>query len=209
MATIMFNPLVDDARRKVGRIVLSKWKHTNYARKYTMPGGVPSAKQLEIRSAFSILVEIWKSFNGVLHASWDKYAKNLDLNMTGFNSFVGKNSARLRNAEPLELFKESGEMPLDSLAAAAGASGSIVCAFTKPANSASKHVIFFSQKLINGKETAEIKRHEAGANPASPFTITGLEPGEAYLVYAVVTDNAYADAKTVSAALSAAATAGA
>ena len=81
-------------------------------------------------------------------------------------------------------FSEFGERPLSSLSASAGpsGSGSIVCAFTLPADSADRHVIFFSQKIDTGKETAEIKRHKAGPNPASPFTITGLEPGASYFI---------------------------
>jgi len=207
MAKVMFTSLVSDVRNRVGTIVYSKWKKTHYVREHVPHNRSASAKQLEVRSAFILLVEIWKSMDGIMQESWENSAKRQ--NMTGYNSFLGRNSKNVRNNEALELFRELGEeQPLASLSASGGASGSIVCAFVMPADSAGRHVIFFSQKIDAGKETAEIKRHEADPNPASPFTITGLEPGVSYFIYAVVTDNTYANATTVSTALSVPATAG-
>lgn len=206
MAKVMFTSLVSDVRNRVGTIVYSKWKKTHYVREHVPHNRSASAKQMEVRNAFSLLVEIWKSMEGIMQASWENSAKRQ--NMTGYNAFLGKNSKNVRKSEPLDLFAEFGERPLASLSASGSASGSIVCAFTLPADSADRHVIFFSQKIDAGKETSEIKRHEAGPNPASPFTIIGLEPGVSYFIYAVVTDNAYANANTASVALSVPATAG-
>jgi hypothetical protein len=189
-------------------VVLSKWRNTNYVREYVRHKRTASNKQIEIRTAFSQMIEIWRSMQGaVLQTTWDIFARSL--NMTGFNAFLGNNANKIREGEPLELFKALGELPLTSLTAAPGASGSIVCNFTMPADSATKHVIFFSQKITENKGSSEIRMHEAGVNPTAPFTITGLDPGVSYIIYAVITDNVYASARTVSESRSAEATAGA
>jgi len=46
--------------------------------------------------------------------------------------------------------------------------------------------------------TGEITMHGGGAGPVSPFTVSGLEPGMEYCVYAVVTNGAYDTATEVS-----------
>lgn len=207
MAKVSFSSLVTDVRNRVGNVVFSKWRQTHYVREYVPYAGEPTPNQLAVRTAFTLLVSVWKNMNGIMHASWDNFSKNQ--NMTGYNAFLGKNSNKIRNGEPLELFREFGLAPLASLSASAGASGSVVCQFTMPEDSAGRRVTFFSQKIINGNETAEIKKHEAGPDPLSPYTISGLEPGASYFIYAVMTDSAYADASAVSAAVSASAAAGA
>lgn len=66
---------------------------------------------------------------------------------------------------------------------------------------------FFIQKKENGPAAGEIVRMDVGADPASPSTLNGFEPGSEYFVDAVVTDRAYAEAGTVSIARGAASTA--
>jgi hypothetical protein len=207
MATVSFMTLVTDVRKRMGNVVFSKWKDTNYVREYVRHNPSATEKQLEVRKAFSLLVSLWRSMEGtIMQASWDNHSRAL--NMTGFNAFLGQNSNSLRKGEPLGLFREFGENAPASFTAAAGSSGNIVCTFAMPAGPAGKHVIFFAQKIVDGEGGPEITMYEAGANTASPFTISGLEPGATYFVYAVVTDNAYANAITVSASVSASASAG-
>ncbi|MBN2038789.1 MAG: hypothetical protein JW864_02035 [Spirochaetes bacterium] len=68
--------------------------------------------------------------------------------------------------------------------------------------------MFFAQSIADGKAGAEIQTFEAGANAISPYTISGLEAGTEYFVYAVITNDGYASAETVSASVSMRATAG-
>jgi len=207
MAKAELSVLLSDLRNRIGNVVFSKWRDTNYVKEYKVYSGEPTAKQLEVRNAFSLLVSIWKHMGQLHQRAWDVYSS--DKNMTSLNAFIGVNSKHVLGNEALELFKPMGEDALLSLNADYDPpTGEIVCSFAHAESLADKHVIFFTQRVIEGKVTNEVFIHEAGLNPASPFSITGLEPGAEYYVYAIVTDSDYANAALVSSALSMLATAG-
>jgi hypothetical protein len=129
--------------------------------------------------------------------------------MTGRNAFIGANVTRVIAGEALELFKPMGEEPPASFSAQAGAAaGGITCSFTLPPGSVDKHLFIFTQLKDSGKGTGDIKRYEAGVNPASPFEIEGLEPGAEYFVYALLADDEYANAVKASEAVVVTATTG-
>ena len=86
------DPIIEDVRCKLGDIVFSKWKGTNYLRPYVKPTNPKTEKQMEVRNAFIRLVDNWKQVNGVLHKSWNNFAKGS--NMTGYNAFIGANSIK-------------------------------------------------------------------------------------------------------------------
>lgn len=208
MAKVRLSTLVADVRNRLGNVVFSKWKATNYVREYTTYSRGNSEKQAEIRNGFALLVSVWKSMGQVMHNSWNAYVQGM--NMTGFNAFIKANSARVAECEALELFKSYGENDLVSISAEGNASaGEIVCSFSMPQSSIGRYVVFFVQKITDGKVTDEIRTIEAGVNPSSPFRISGLEPGAEYFVYAIITDNMYSSAATASASVSMRATAGA
>ena len=95
-----------------------------------------------------------------------------------------------------------GEEILVNLTAAPGTSaGEIVCTFL-PAEEGC-HITFFTRKEEEPGIKSPIMRHDAGADTVSPFTISGLEPGANYSIYAVVTDAEYDNALTVSQSVSA------
>lgn len=207
MAKVKLSTLVADVRNRLGNVVFSKWKDTNYVKEYTTYSRGSSEKQLEIRNAFALLVSVWRNMGQIMHSSWNAYAQNM--NMTGFNAFIKANSARVLECEALELFKKNGEDELVSIAAEDNApAGEIVCSFSMPQNSAGRHIVFFVQKIMDGKVTDEINTRQTGIDPVSSFTITGLDPGMEYFVYAVITDDEYASASTASVSVSIRATAG-
>lgn len=206
MSKIKLMSLVKENRGKLGDVIFSEWKGIPYVRDYVKTEDPNTPKQQEVRSAFTRLSKLWKSSNGVMCMSWDQYVDARKLSMTGFNAFIGANSKRERAGEPLELFRPMGEEPLADFAAEAGASsGEITCTFTPPVNGS--HITFFTRKVSGGGEIELLRKHDAGTGTASPYTITGLEPGAAYHVYGVVTDAAYDESAMVSSAVSAPVTA--
>ncbi len=74
MSKITLSPLVTDVRNRMGNIVFSKWKDTNYVKQYSPHSRGESERQLETRSAFSTVVSVWKNLGAVHHASWNIYA---------------------------------------------------------------------------------------------------------------------------------------
>ncbi|MBN2041374.1 MAG: hypothetical protein JW864_15140 [Spirochaetes bacterium] len=210
MSKVTLSPLITDVRNRMGNVVFSKWKDTNYVRQYSAHSRGSSERQLEIRDAFATAVLVWKSAGSTLHAAWDAYAEEQNINMSGYNAFIKANIGRILDNTAMELFKSTGENEPVSLSAGSGpASGEIICEFILPAGTEQRHVIFFVQRIIDGKPANSIAMYESGADPASPFSITGLEPGAEYHVYAIAADADYANAGNISAAASLTTTAGA
>ncbi|MBN2038480.1 MAG: hypothetical protein JW864_00460 [Spirochaetes bacterium] len=210
MSKITLSPIITDVRNRMGNVVFSKWKDTNYVRQYTSRSGGSSERQLEIRNAFATAVSIWKNTGSTLHATWDAYAQEQNINMSGYNAFIKANLSRILDNTAMELFKSTGENePLSLAAGPSPASGEIICEFILPVSQEQRHVIFFTQRSVNGKPAHIVSMHEAGADPASPFSIAGLEPGAEYHVYAIASDADYANAVTISAAASITTAAGA
>ncbi len=69
-------------------IVYSKWKGRQYTRKHTIPENPQSAKQVNVRTAFTLLITEWQGEDGAAQTIWDTYAKQFDL--SGFNSYVSR-----------------------------------------------------------------------------------------------------------------------
>ncbi len=202
MSTIRLSSMLRDARKKMGDVVYSKWKGINYTRGLSRPSGEPTEKQKSVRHAFGKLVKDWKQMNGVMHRSWAAYAGNK--NLTGFNAFMGANAVLQKSGKPLELFSEMGVEPLMNFSASPGpAPGEIQCSFLHSEGPPGKHVTFFTQKKENGTADGKFRRYDGGAGTPSPFTVTGLEPGMEYFVYAVATEAAYPEATACSASESA------
>lgn len=161
--------------------------------------------QEAVRRAFSTVVDDWKYIGSIIRESWVFYAK--DTTATGYNAFVGENVSHRRAGEPLELCKGMGEELLVNFTASPGTGGGeVTCEFLTPEEG--RHVTFFARKEVEPAMKSPISRHDAGADPASPFTISGLEPRAQYHLYAVVTDARYDSARTVSQSVAALVTAG-
>ncbi len=161
--------------------------------------------QVEVRKAFSSLVKDWKYLSGVISDSWGFLTKGT--NAHGYNAFMGANISHRRAGEPIELCRGLGEELLMNFEARPGSSaGEITCSFLTPGQGC--HVTIFARKEVEPGIASPISRHEAGETPSSPFIISGLESGEQYYLYAVVTDAEYSSAKTVSQSVAALCAAG-
>ena len=73
MAKIALNILVSDVRNRLGNIVFSKWKKTNYVREYITYSRGSTPKQEEVRSAFKILSLVWKTTGLPMQSSWNHF----------------------------------------------------------------------------------------------------------------------------------------
>ncbi len=203
MAKVKFNPIFRSIRNSVGDLVLTEYDGAHFLRmKGENTSNTPD--QEDQRNAMKQIGKDWKQLKGVIQEAWKKAAKERKKKrMNGYTTFMGDNLNLQREGKPLELCPESEIEPLKKLTAEPGAApGEITVAFT-PAPGA-MHLTFFTQAIVEENLAGgKMLRHDAGANAASPFTLTGLEPGKDYFIYAILTDAAYADAKELSASVSA------
>lgn len=186
MAKVKYMSLVKEVRERLGDVVFSQWKGVPYVKEYVKrKEGEVSDLQREVRAAFTKLVADWKGLNGAMHRGWELRAK--DLAMTGFNAFIGENVNLQRDGEALRLFVSTGIDGLTSFFASSGAGpGEIAVKFAPLAGDA--HLTLFAQRRVDGRASGPFAVHDAGAGPASPVTVSGLEAGAEYFVYGVVTD---------------------
>lgn len=165
-------------------------------------GNTPGQK--EIRRAFKTTVYDWRFLKGIIQDAWGFSTGNT--NVSGYNNFIGANVRLRREGKPLVLSPGMGEEIPVNFTASPGNAGEIVCAFLPPETRC--HLTVFARKETAPGEITSVTLHAAGADPVSPFTVTGLEPGVLYSLYAVVTDEAYENAKTVSPSAAAVSAAG-
>ena len=205
MAKITLPSYIKEGHGRMEDAVLVTRKGTSYMMVYKKHNRGISVSQKEVHDSFKTVVSDWKHMTGIIKKSWDVHAG--DTNVSGYNAFMGVNSTHRRAGEPLELCLGMGEEILVNFTAAPGtSSGEIVCTYLPPA--AGCHITFFTRKDADPGIKSPISRHDAGTDPVSPFTITGLEAGADYSIYAVVTDAEYDNAATVSQSVAAVTTVG-
>lgn len=69
-------------------IVYSQWKGRNYVREHTVPFNPETEKQVNLRTAFALVVKAWQDEEETYKEEWDEFAKIFQ--MSGFNSYVGR-----------------------------------------------------------------------------------------------------------------------
>ncbi|HNR89226.1 MAG TPA: hypothetical protein PKM65_12870 [Spirochaetota bacterium] len=194
MADVKLNPVFEGFRRKIGDLVFFNRNGELFVRRKGTQRNPKTSEQMEVRNAFTQLVNNWKGIGGILQRGWGNAAKGSD--KTGYNLFIGANAKRQRSGEVLELFKPVGDDTLFEFVAAPGTEpGSISVSFA-PVNGG-HHVTLFTQKKTNGAASGMFSRHDSGENPAGPVVLSGLEPAAEYFVYGVITDAAYPAATRV------------
>jgi hypothetical protein len=199
MADAKINPVFEGFSRQIGDLVFVTSNGKTFVRRKGNPGNPKTLKQMGVRNSLSELVRDWSSLNGIMHEGWKQWAKKKK--KKGNNVFVSENFEEQRAGMPLQLFRAVGRLKLASFTAEAGSSGEITCRYTIAGESSGKHLYLFTKKQAMGMAVGEITMHDGGADPVSPFTITGLVPSTGYYVYAVVTDGEYDSAAEVSASI--------
>ncbi len=198
MAKWKLSPAFTEVHETLGNMVFYDIDGTTHARSRPSEREITSPVQLEVNHAFASVARDWKYLKGVIQDSWGAVS-DTKKRRSGYTLFIGANVPLQKKSDPIELSRPLGELPLASFNARAGsAPGEIACEFSLGPANAGRHVTFFTQRKENGHAGGEIARVDGGADAASPYTLKNLEPGGEYYVYAVVTDKAYAEAKTVS-----------
>lgn len=67
-------------------IVYANWKGRDYCREYQIPANPQTATQVNVRTAWDILVTKWQSFTAPNKAIWDTFAEQFQ--MSGFNQMM-------------------------------------------------------------------------------------------------------------------------
>lgn len=196
MAEIDLNPVFQGIRNKVGKMVFYRRNGETCMRTLGAAKKSSTPAQIMVRTAFSRLVETWRSLPGFIQAGWNALAKSSK--KTGFNMFVSGNFRACYEGRAIALSRQTAGIAPVALSAAAGSSGEIRCGFAPAPLTDGKHLVVFYQRSGDDDSDRPLAHIDFGENAASPAAITGLEPGAAYSVYAVVTDRAYEEATAVS-----------
>lgn len=78
-----------DASGQLGEaIVYSKWKGREYVREYTVPQNPNSPTQINVRTAWDLLVKAWQAETAPTKLIWDEFANQFK--MSGFNQYIGR-----------------------------------------------------------------------------------------------------------------------
>jgi len=199
MAQWELSPAFMKVRRRLGNMVFYELKGEIHARKRPSKREKDSPAQAEVISTFKKLIGDWRCLDSVIQESWRAAARSQPRHGSGYTLFMGTNLSHRRRGEPLELSKTLGQSPLLYFRARLGhAPGEIRCEFAFADPPAGRHLSFYIQKREDGFASGELARIEAGMETASPFTLSGLEPGGEYFIYAAVTEKAYSESLMVS-----------
>ncbi|MCP4132433.1 MAG: hypothetical protein GY754_15785 [bacterium] len=203
MPIINLHPMFTDIKKEMKGMVYSKWKGINYVRsKGTSRHDPHTEEQTKVRNNFKNLVRIWQQFKndgGPMQKSWNLDVKGKQL--TGYNQFIQQNFHNYDEGEPLELFKPiEEERTVQNFQVATGTTtGRIQCTFDQIPDG--MHLTIFVEEADNGVLSEELTRHDLGIAASSPQTIQNLSPGVNYIAYAILTDEVYSSAQTVSEAV--------
>jgi len=69
-------------------LTYGKWKGREWVREWFSPQNPKTVKQVNVRTALSLLVTLWQSLSEEYQGYWDTYAD--PFSMSGFNKFVSK-----------------------------------------------------------------------------------------------------------------------
>ena len=196
MAGADLNPILVGLHRKIGDLVFYTLNGETVIRRKVESKNPRTPAQMEVRESFLELVEAWYAMGSVLRTAWD--ARAHERRRRGYNLFIGENAVRQRRGEAILLSPGWGDVALESMIAAPGASGQISCTFSPAPAAADMYLSIFTRQVTDGRAKGPVVRHDMGAAAASPCIIQGLEPGGTYTVHAVITPGEFGSARAVS-----------
>lgn len=181
VATIIYAPIISEARGKVADAVFSVWKGRPYIRQRVIPANPQTPAQDTVRESLARCVELWQSLELQITDVQDTYATGY--RMSGFNWFMQQNrkqeetTAELKIAPPNKLID-----PVTTLAGVAGANaGEINLTWLDGTESAGHKIYVIVRKTLTNE--FEVKSHDAVLTSAHAVTLTGLVPATLYGIY--------------------------
>jgi len=200
MARFKFSPIMVDARGSVSDATFSVWKGVHYIRSRVTPANPRTANQVAQRDAMTTGVGLWQKLHASLVDAWKTYATGY--NLSGYNAFIRRNVTtstpsgdgtypRVNHSctEPLSLMIPSpGAYDFSTFSAIGGGSpGEIDVNFTFPMEFTpfALYVLVAQADTLLDSSTAKCIEELA---PSPPVTVSGLESGESYDVFAIAYD---------------------
>jgi len=207
MAEFELNPMFLRMSKSMGDIVIYERNGKMYTRVKGKKTAALTAPQMEVNATFARLSSDWSSAGTLMNSSWYKYGIKKKTN--GYNLYIKANFKNEREGKAVELIKPMGEIMPPVISAAPGDSGQIVCTYTIPVEETGRYIHFYAKKINEGISEGVFKRYSPESSASSPQTLSNLEPGAEYFIYASLTDNQHQDATEVSPSVSVIAIAGA
>ncbi|HPS57999.1 MAG TPA: fibronectin type III domain-containing protein [Spirochaetota bacterium] len=207
MSQFDLNPMFHRMKNSLGNVVIYERDGQLYTRVKPKKKTGSTGAQKEIHTAFASLSSDWSSAGTLMNSSWYKHGEKKKQH--AYNLYMKTNFKKAREQKAIELFKPMGEIMSPAVTAAPGAAGEIVCTYTIPEAEAGRFIHFFVKRKSDGEDENIMKRYSPAGTDSSTHTITNLEPGAEYFIYAALTDMDYKEATMVSASVAVTALAGA
>ncbi len=192
MATIIFAPIISEARGKVSDCVFSIWKGRPYIRQRVIPANPQSAAQTAVRESLARCVDLWQSIENQLKVVWNTYATGY--RMSGFNKFMSQNRADEQIPSLLQFGVPNTDIdPATTFTpvTGVGAAGDIDCAWTGGTVGANYYAYILCRKATLDEVTVEDT--DATLFSAAAVTLSGLVAGATYDVYLLNEENVLHD----------------
>jgi len=187
MATIIYAPIISEARGKVADCVFSVWKGRPYIRQRVIPANPQTAAQTAVRESLARVVDLWQSIQIQLKEVWNTYGTGY--RMSGFNMFMSQNRADEQVPSLLQVGVPNADLdPVVGFAAAtgAGAGGDIDLTWTNGTVGADKKIYVLARKTLTDEFTLEDS--DTTLVSADAYTISGLDADTEYDIYLLVED---------------------
>lgn len=192
MATIIFAPIISEARGKVSDCVFAVWKGRPYIRQRVIPANPQTAAQTAVRESLARCVDLWQSIENQLKEIWNTYATGY--RMSGFNKFMSQNRADEQVPSLLQVGVPNPDIdPAATFtpSTGAGAAGDIDCVWTGGTVGANYYAYILCRKATLDDFT--IEENDTVLFSAGAVTLSGLVAGATYDVYLLDEENVLHD----------------
>jgi len=181
MATLIFSPLLSDARGKVGDIVFAGWKGRPYVRRRVIPANPNTALQQGIRAAMALCVQSWQSFSVNEKNSWISYAASRSI--SSFNSFVQRNVSQERTDDWQELTPANADIDsIETFTCSGGATDGALESYWELGDCDADSLVHFRVRV---RESGAVETPDG--SPLTPSvlsaTLSGMTTTSDYMLY--------------------------